>query len=706
MARVPPLVGRSLVEGDEQAGAPAVVVIGYDVWQNRFEGDPEVVGRTVRLGSAQPTVVGVMPEGFEFPIFHNVWVPLRLNVLDHDRLQGPGIYVFGRLAPGATLDQAQAELNTLGRRAAAEFPDTHEYLSPQVMPYAQSVLRIPPRVWRAFSAGLLSSNLAPTMLLLLICANVALLIFARAASRESELVVRNALGASRARIVGQLFVEALVLGGVAAIIGLAAAAIGLRWGLTFVESVVLEGQPLPFWFDASLSSASILYAGLFTVLGAVVAGVVPGLKVTGGIGARLKEATAGGGGLQFGGVWTAVIVTQVALTVAFPAVALIMQSNRVRIESVDFEIPAEEYLTGRLEMDREALSTASVDTSRAAFLARYGTTLEELERRLASDAAVTGVTFADLLPRMYHPWNQIEMEEGAVEPPDARGHRVGRASVALNYFEEFDAPIISGRGFNSSDLSPDERVVIVNNTFVRRVLGGRNPIGQRVRHVADESSRVPSFDGPWYEIVGVVRDLGTTSGYGESGIYHPVALADTYPLHVALHVRGEPESFAPQLRTAASELDATLRLHDLMPLNEAVRDDVNFYDFWFRLTTFVSSITLFLSLAGIFAVMSFTVSRRTREIGVRVALGADARQVVTGIFRKPLAQVGLGVLVGTFLVAGMLTSELFGRPPGLREVGLITVYAALMMGVCMLSCIVPTRRALRIEPTEALRADG
>jgi len=735
LTRVPPLRGRSLVEADERAGAPPVVVIGYDVWQRRFGGDPDVVGRTVRLGSTPSTVVGVMPEGFAFPVAQSLWVPLRLGALDYERRQGPAIQIFGRLAPDATLREAQAELTTLGARAAADFPDTHEHLRPQVMPYAKSVVDV--SGWR--SVGIMSVNIPLVMLLILVCGNVALLMFARAATRESEIVVRTALGAGRGRIIMQLFAEALVLGSVAAVVGLAAAGFGIRWVMGVIEAEFRQGARLPFWFQDSLSPATVFYAALLTVLGAVIAGVVPALKVTRGVGARLKQATAGGGGLKFGGIWTAVIIAQVAVTVAFPAVAFFTRRNAVQIEAVDVGFPAQEYLSARLEMDREPSSGASEsvpraqrgDTSQAAFRARFRATYQELARRLAADPAVSRVAFADLLPRMYHPHRLIEVDEGGAAPLNPRwpdGYRVSSAFIGPDYFGAVAALILLGRGFRASDHEGDrgapgtagarEGPVIVNQSFVRLVLGGRNPIGRRIRYVYFEERGEPRAPGeppgPWYEIVGVVRDLGMAVGadMGQAagsdpkvaGIYHPVAPGGVYPAHMAVHLRGDPMSFAPRLRAIATAVDPTLRLYKVMPLDRVNDSELQFLSFWFRLLLLVSSIALILSLAGIYAVMSFTVSRRTREIGVRIALGASPRRVIAAVFRRPLTQVGLGVVAGGGLVAVLVRGAM--GVLSVREVGLVAAYAGVMMGVCMLACIVPTRRALRVEPTEALRADG
>jgi predicted permease len=702
VTRVRPLLGRPLTADDEAAGAPPVVVIGHDVWRRRFAGDPRVVGRVVRLGREQATVVGVMPEGFGFPWAHDLWMPLRLNALDYGSGEEPTVGVFGRLAPGASLDEAQAELSALGRRTAAAFPETHEHLRPRVMPYASSLLDL--RGW--MSLGLLSMNVFILALLVLVCGNVALLMFARAATREREIVVRNALGASRGRIMAQLFTEALLLAALAGTVGLGAAGYGLRWGMRIVETQILEGGRLPFWFHGSLSPASVIYAGVLTVLAATIAGVVPALKMTTrGLEGRLRESGASGGP-RFGGVWTAVIVAQVAVTVLFPVITYYVQRDMRRVRAQEAGFAAEQYLSVRLEMAREA-SVVSGDTSRAAFAAHFRATYDELERRLRNEPGVTGVTFASNVPRRYHGWQQIEVDSGAVLPLDSvRGHRVSNASVAPDYLDVLGARVVAGRGFHSGDFRPEAHVVIANRSFVEKVLGGRNAVGRRVRYVASDYGGPRSRDEPWYEIVGVAPDLGMTSGYGEAGLYHPLPADAGSPVYMLVHVRGEPEALAPRLQRLAAAVDPTLRLHDVVPLDQIDAGELQFYDFWLRLTALSTLVALVLSWAGIYAVMSFAVSRRTREIGIRVALGASARRVVLAIFRRPLVQVTLGVGLGAVLILGLrIAMSDPGHEPSTREVATFVAYAAVMLGVCLLACVVPTRRALRVQPTEALREE-
>ena len=706
LTRVAPLLGRTLVDADERPGAPLAAVIGHDVWQQRFRGDPAVVGRTVRLGSAPVTVVGVMPHGYGFPVAQHLWVPLRLNALDVAPGGGPALQLFGRLAPGVTMQQAQAELATLGRRAAVDRRATHEHLRPQLMPYARSIFDLS----TLEATALRSANVFVAMLLVLVCGNVALLMFARAATREGEITVRNALGATRGRIVAQLFAEALVLGAVAAAIGLTAAGFGLRWMLTVVEADA--GIALPFWFDWGLSPSTVAYAIGLTLLGAVIAGVVPGLKVTRGIGTRLRQAAAGGGGLQFGGIWTAVIVAQVAVTVAFPVTAYVTRRETATIQALDVGYAEREYLSVRLNMDREPQDGA--DTSRAAYLARFRATYQELERRLAAEPAVAGITVAERFPRMYHPARLVELDEGGKAPldPDYPAYRVSSAAVDVDFFDVLGARVRSGRAFQAAEAESGARVAIVNRSFVERVLGGRNPIGRRLRYVYVEEDETPyakdAAPGPWYEIVGVVPDMGMARPTDPkiAGIYHPLApSAVSAPLHMGIHVRGDPRAFGPRLRTVAAAVDPTLRLDAILPMAELSQASIQFVDFWFRLTLLVSVMAVVLSLAGIYAVMSFTVARRTREIGIRVALGASAPRVVASIFARPLTQVSVGVVAGGVLAAVLLLG-MTGGSPSIVGGALLSAYAALMLGVCLLACVAPTRRALRVQPTEALRVDG
>ena len=713
VARVPPLHGRAIGEADEQASAPPVVVIGHDVWQSRFRGDPRVVGRTVQVGETPHTVVGVMPEGFGFPRSHSLWVPLRVSELQFERRQGPWVFVMGRLAPGVSLAEAQAELTAFGQRAATQFPDTHEHIQPEIVPYSLSVsptLELSPTTFRAI-------NIFFVMLLVLVGANVALLMFARTASRQLELIVRTALGASRSRIAWQLFAEALALGGVALGIGLWAAGLALRWWLD-VSRAEDHGR-LPFWFSDSLGLTTIVYAALLTVLGAAIAGVVPALKVTGGreLETRLRQSTAGGGGLRFGGIWTAVIVTQVALTVAFPATAFFVRQAIIDVKSMDPGFAADRYLSVRLEMDPE-FARAADGIIRSSFPeARFRTTSDELARRVSAEPGVAGVTFTDTLPRTYHRPRRIEFDlpvdatrrsEDRQVYPGGRDEgglaRASAATVAVNWFDVLDTPMLAGRTFTHADLDPQARTIIVNASFVRTVLGGRNAVGLRLRELPNnpDDNRV----GPWLEIVGVAPDLGVISGDPSqtAGYYRPAPPGAAQLNHLVVHIAGDQAPVAARVHAHAAAVDPMLRLHAMGSLGAGEPTNWLEFEFLFKLLSVVSAIALLLSLAGIYAAMSFAVSRRRREIGIRVALGAGAARVASATFSRPLVQVGLGVLLGAALTAA-LTVAISGGLSAAAASG-VAAYALLMLCVCLLPSIAPLRRALRVDPTEALRAEA
>ena len=341
VARVTPMAGRTLIESDEDPGAPPVVVIGHDVWRRRFASDPAVLGQTVRLGSEQPTVVGIMPDGFTFPATPQLWIPLQ-RPTKAVTLAEDSLLIFGRLAAKASQSEAQAELAVIGLRTPRGSSNNRENLQhapvralaqPQLVPFTRLMFDS-----LDVQIGLALGNIFVVMLLVLVCANVALLTFARAATRDIEIAVRTALGASRARIVTQLFLEGLVLAAIAVAAGLAAARFTLQSLLALFEA---GGRSLPFWMNGDLTASTMIYAGAFTIVSAAIIGVFPALKITGGGRlTRLRQSSAGGGGVRLGGVWTVVIAAQVATTVMFPVAAFFFHRWVVSSQNTDIGVAA------------------------------------------------------------------------------------------------------------------------------------------------------------------------------------------------------------------------------------------------------------------------------------------------------------------------------------------------------------------------------
>ncbi len=312
------MLGRFIVEEDEQPGARQVVVIGHDVWQSRFASDPAIVGRDIRLGNNVHAVVGVMPDGFKFPVNHSYWVPLRIDLSAFGRGQGPAVFVFGRLARGAEITDAQAEVTIIGDRASAQFPDTHATLEPRVMPYAHPIMDI-----QGITAWwFVSVQATMSLLLVIVSVNLAILVYARTATRHGEIAVRTALGASRRRIVGQLFIESLVLSAVAAGVGLLLTQYGLRLGQQIMQ---LEGESaIPYWVKNGIPAAGYLYVAAVTIGSAVISGVLPALRATGRRVQHTLRELGGSSGMRLGPTWTTLIVAQVALTVAGLPMAISM----------------------------------------------------------------------------------------------------------------------------------------------------------------------------------------------------------------------------------------------------------------------------------------------------------------------------------------------------------------------------------------------
>jgi putative ABC transport system permease protein len=682
----PSLLGRALTEQDERPAEPPVVVISHALWRTRFDSDPAIVGRAVKLGTASATIVGVMPEGFGFPVNERIWAPLRADGSVLPPRTGPAVSVFGRLAPGASLDDVRAELGVIGARMSASYPDTHKHLRPRVTTYAKPL--------NEGGQALMIRNIMYIvngvflMLLGIVCTNVATLVFARTATRGWELTVRTALGASRGRIISQLFIEALLLATLAAIVGLLVAKLSLRFGLNLLAG----SEGLPYWIDDGLSWRTVLYTAVLTLFGAAIVGILPALRVTRiSVQDALRSEGAARSGLKFGGFWTTVIVVQVAITVAFLPLAGggVFESNRFRQRAEG--IGAERYLIASVGMDREDYGIDS-----ATFAARARARADELERRLRDEPGVERVAFADRLPVEDQFKYLIEVDTLTGAP--ATGIRTSTlVHVSPGFFTTFGTSVIAGRDFAPLDFEVG-RVLIVNESFARHVFGGRNAIGQRIRIVTGEVESVGGKD--WYEIVGMVKDFGwqLPEPQEQSAMYRPALPMVGRAGQLAVRVR-DPETFATRLRTVAAEVDPTIRLTDVRPLALAGGGEAQINWALTGVAWLVSFIVLLLSATGIHSLMSFTVARRTREIGIRSALGASQGRIVAGIFSRAFLQIGAGVLVGSGLAALLGIGSL-------REVLLLVAADSIMLVVGLTACLVPLRRALRIHPTEALRADG
>ena len=677
LARVQPLLGRPLIEEDEREGAEPVAVIGDQLWREGFSSDPAVLGQRIQIGDTPHIVVGVMPAGFGFPVNQRLWIPLRTNPLGEVRPGITDVVVFARLVPGATLESAHAEVTTVGLLPHEAAARTTAQREPRVVPYAVGIL---PTVNRnSWLAGVIF--LLGALLLVPPCANIAILVYARTVTRQDEFTVRTALGASRGRIVMQLFVEVLVLAAGAGIAGLLLAR-EFSGRLARMVMPTMGPANLPFWMDFEPSLATVLCVAGLSVLAAAIAGAVPAFRVTGrwrrsgflGVGNRSA-------GARLGKTWTALLATQVALSLAILPSGMEMMWGVFRPTIVGPGLPVEEFLTASLVMEG--------DTS------RFDNLRIEAVRRLTSEAGISGVTVS-AVTLLEEPSADIEVEGSEVQDAQAQFN-----SVDDKFFEVFGVRFLAGRGFDASDFGPGRTPVIVNRSFATEVMGGLNVLGRRVRYRDRPASPKPATAGEGgHEIVGVVEDFpGSNDG---PKMFHPMTEA---PHPVSLTIRA-PSSIglaAGRLREVVSGLDPQLRVGRLRSLEEMYWHRRSFEHMFGLMLGAVMVIVLLFSMAGMYTLMAFIVAQRWREIGVRSALGAQPRRLLIGIFGRAAIPLLIGAMAGCAIALRLQSFLPIAEAGGRSIPGIVPASAALMIVVGLLAVAGPARRAIRIDPTEALR---
>jgi predicted permease len=693
ITNTPPLLGRYLLPSDESESASPVLVIGYQAWQLRFAGDRDVVGRTVTLGGVPRTVVGVMPDGFEFPTVHQFWIPLREDPLKYKRGEGPSLATFGRLAAGVTIEQAQAEVAAIAHQTAAAHSGSGEPLRPLVLPYSQQVIEDPALLWALRAAQWFAG-----VLTVVVAINLAILVYARTVTRLGEIAVRSALGASRKRILAQLYIEALALALVGAIAGLALT----RYMLDVIQSINEMAGSLPYWINFELSPGAVIFALGLAAMSALIMGVLPGLKATGaGVNANLHELH-GRGGTRLGATWTALIVAQVAVTVAVLPAAVFFASRVVRMELAGAGFAAESIVVAQAGPGPGA---AAVDRDRVAAQQL------ELLTRLAAEPGVKGTAFSSHLPgfanhRLIRFEDGVRVRSRAEHVPDvgitdALFPSTTRVSVDL--FDAYGVETLAGRAFTTADVGTTN--VIVNDSFVAMYLQEPNAIGLSFRFDNQTANAAPAR---WYQIVGVVREFPAfqtnIARDAEPTIYHPAGVGEMQSVLLSVRFAGAvPPAFIHRFREIAAEVDPTLQLTSVGVLADTYYTLRSPFRSMAWASALVTTSVLLLSAAGIYALMAFTVAQRTREIGIRTALGAPPRRVLLNVLGRAAWQVSAGVVVGTVLSAGAFVAIGVGA---MRAMPLLLSVAAIMALVALLATLGPARRGVRIQAMEALRADA
>lgn len=676
MLRIRPAHGRDFAEADGRTGAEPVAIISDRVWRDRFDGRADAIGQTLRINGTPTTVVGVMAAGFAYPVTQELWIALAVNPNLEGADRRPTVEIIGRLRDDASRDQASAELATIAAQVSQQDPVRRSGITVEVKPYVEEFIGTE-------TVNLLGVMLAAVMLVLVIaCVNVANLVLARAADRTREIAVRTALGAGRGLVVRQTLTEVLVLAFFGALAGVAIAAIGARM---FTRGIV-DTAP-PFWIDVRIDGTVLLFVTGITVAAALVAGLVPALRASQhDVLPLLNDEGRGTTSLRIGPLSRGLVVAEIALSFALlVASGLVIQSIR-NVSRFDPGIATRDVFTARVTLPAAEYPDAS---SRR----RFADALLERVR------ALPGVAVAALAST--NPPTAPEMS--VVLPgqafPDERDYPRAKVTVASAGF--FDAVRVAprqGRVFTEADGETAPRVAVVNEEFQRRYYPD-GALGRQVRTFA-------GTDTAWHTIVGVVADIPEVD-LGESLLQHvylPLAQRPSQTVNVLVRAQGDPLTLTNPVREVVSGLDRNLPIYNVMTLQKMLDDSTWGWRIFGTLFMAFGVAALFLATVGLYGVMSFSVSKRTPEIGVRMAMGAEPSSVLGMVLRQGAMQVVIGVTLGlgvAVVLVRAMQAMFFGVSP--YEPRAFLAVAALLLVTGLAAALIPARRAARVDPMVALR---
>lgn len=674
--RVRPVLGRSFSDPDALSGALPTVVLGHAVWRDRYALDRDILGRTVRINGTPRTVIGVMPEGFRFPREQDVWIPFAPD-LSAAPGEGAGWTVFGRLRDGRTLEDARTELAAIGARLAQDQPATHEHLVLTARPYRDE--QVNARARGIFRAMLI----VVSFVLVIACANVTNLLLVRALGRRREVAVRTALGAPRGRIVAQLLTEVLVLALAGGTLGVMLASLGVS---AFNR---LLSQQLAFFMVVKVDGGVLLFAALLVALATLFAGLAPARQASRvGLGDVLKEHGRGTS-FKLGRASRVLVAGEVALSGALLVITGLMISGVTGAVSRFSGLAPEGVLTGQAELRAEAYP----DT------ASRGRFVRAMHRELSSIPGARAVAIGSSLPGVTPDGTRVRLEGSAVAGP---GPRTGLVAVAPEYLAAFNAGLVQGREFAWSDDHTAPRVVLVSRRFADRHFTEGPALGRRLRLEADSA-------GEWATVIGVVPDLGgddTRDGAVNDRVYVPLLQSGT--LHLAFAIRSEtdPLMILPFVREAVETIDPDVPLFELARFDRFISLATAGEKVFGGLFSVFGFSALIMACVGLFGMVAFGVRQRTRELGIRVALGARPVAVMRMVMRGGLIPLGAGLLVGLGLAA--LISPLFGDAllgANARDWRVYLVVISALAAAGFLAAWIPSRRVLLVSPAEVLREE-
>jgi len=679
---VQPQLGRLFTAADDTPGARPVALLSGRLWRQQFGGDPSVIGRTLRTNEMSFTVVGVLPDGFRFSRVEDVFVPIAVTLTANsgwlDRGNHFGLYAIGRLKPGASLQQAQAEADHIFADLKRAYPNTNSSNGGRVV-----FLR--DRIVESIRDTLIALMSAVGFLLLLACVNVANLLVARGAARQHELAVRTALGGTRWRLVRQLLVESTLLSAAGGVLGIIVA----FWLLQLL--IALAPADIPRIHEVSLDRVSLAFAVAAAALCGLLFGSFPAFQASGGGRLQILARASRTSSVTPHRTRRALMTVEVALALVLLAGCGLMARTMAGLHAVNPGFRSDHLLTARFALGGAAWTAEK----RLAFF-------DTLLPKLNALPGVTRAAFTYSLPIEGSQWGSIFIVSGKPVPPRDQLPAAAFCPITPGYFETMGIRMVGGRTFDSRDLDASPRVIIVNTTLAHRMWPGEDAIGKRLKQ------GWPEGDAPWREVVGIVEDVKLEGVDQDVPMQVFIPLTQDTPRSVAIVARTsvEPMRVARDLEAAVQSVNHDVPLTNVQPMTALMSDAIARQRLSLVVLAVFAVVAVLVAAVGLYGVVAHSVTERTREIGVRMALGAEGGQVLGLFVRQGLFTATVGIFIG-LAGAAMLTRALekllFGVKPS--DPATLGSVAVLLLVIAAVACYIPARRAARIDPLTALRAE-
>ena len=677
---VKPALGRNFTEEENQPGKGSVVIITHDFWQRRFGGDPIIVGKTITLDATVRTIIGVMPQEFAYPANAELYSPFAMTPQVVSNRHFNSYYVVGRLKPGVSVQSAQADIDNITTRLEQQYPATNTGARATVFPIVADTVR-------KYETGLWMGMAAVAFVLLIACANVANLMLARASGRQREIALRSALGASRWRIVRQLLTESSIV----ALLGGALGILVAVWGLDALRAANPgdAAKFAPGWHQLGINLTVLIFTIALSVLSGLLFGLAPALEVSKpNLNEALKEGSRQSSGRSHR-LRSSLVVFEVALSLVLLVGAGLFFRSFVTLFKTDPGFNPDNVLTMNL------ILTGTKYKDEQQKVGFYN----DLLQRLKAKPGVESVAAVNFLPLGGSNASDAYLVEGEPEPRPGE-ENIGRYRVCTPaYFATMQIPLLKGRAFTDQDRATAPPVVIINETLARQHWAGRDPIGKRIRFNA------PLDRAPWMEVVGVIKDVKHELALEVTPEYYLPYPQDVWRgMVVVARTTVEPASLAGSIRQEVWAIDKDQPVFDVRTMQEVRSLSVGLQQFNSMMIGIFALVALLLAAIGIYGVMAFVVTQRTREIGIRMALGARRADVLKLVVMNgmKLAVVGLAIgLVASWALTRFISNLLFGVQP--TDPLTFSVVSACLLAAALLACYLPARRATKVDPLEALR---